>query len=115
MSRVLAVVFAIFLFGLVFVEATTEQSRLQGPLNTQMRVLNVGAQVLFAIGLILYCGFAALHSAQYVTSPRERSVWLIATIGMNVLGSCWYYLTAYQKFRKLGKGRLMPFRKSNDA
>jgi len=57
--------------------------------------------------MVRYCGFAALHSTQYLDSPRDRSVWLIVILGMNVFGACWYFLTRYQAFRKEGKGRLM--------
>jgi hypothetical protein len=115
MSRVFAILFAIFLFGLVIMEAMTEQNPIAKSFDTSTLVLNISLQILLAIGLILYCGFAALHSTQYVTSPQERSLWLILTIGLNVLGSCWYFLTVYQTFRRLGKGRLMSFRKAKHA
>ena len=115
MSRIFAIIFAIFLFGLVIVGTMTEQSHAAGSFDISTGVLNVSVQVLLAGGLLLYCGFAALHSTQYVSSPLERSKWLILTIVLNVLGSCWYYLTVYQSFRKLGKGRLMTFRNAKDA
>jgi len=109
MSRMLAVIFAVVLVGLVVVLAETEQNHPAEAFQMSTLVWNVTAQVLLSIGLILYCGFAALHSTQHVSSPQERSTWLILTIGLNVLGSCWYFLTAYQAFRKSGKGRLMSF------
>jgi hypothetical protein len=115
MSRVTAIILAIFLLGLAYVEAVTEQNPFAKASDGSMLILNVSAEVLLALGLFLYCGFAALHSTQYVVSPRERSLWLIVTIVLNVLGSCWYFLTAYQAFRKLGKGRLMSLRKGKDA
>lgn len=75
--------------------------------------LHAGSMFVFALGLVVYCGFAALHSTQRVESPTERSKWLILTIGLNLLGSCWYYCTKYQQFRKEGKGALM--RARNEA
>src|ERR1700677_77678 len=100
MSRVCAILFAIFLLGLLIVETLTEQSPCGPSYERSTLVLNVSAQVLLFSGLLLYCGFAALHSCQYVTSPRERAMWLGLTIVLNVVGSCWYYLTAYQTFRR---------------
>ena len=115
MSRATAIILAIFILGLTYIEAVTEQNPFAKLSDSSMLIVNVSAQVLLALGLFLYCGFAAVHSTQYVASPRERSLWLIATIVLNVLGSCWYFLTAYQAFRKLGKGRLMSLRKGKDA
>ena len=115
MSRILAVLFATFLFGLVVVVAKTEQNHPAEQFQMSVLVLNATAQVLLVVGLVLYCGFAALHSTQHVISPQERSTWLVFTIVFNVLGSCWYFLTAYQSFRKIGKGRLMAFRNAKRA
>ena len=72
-------------------------------------------RVLLALGIVSYCGFAALHSTQHLSSPKERSKWLVATIGMNVFGYCWYYVTTYQSLRKAGQGRLMRFGKTKHA
>ena len=110
MNRVFAVVFAVALIGLVIVQAATEQNHPAESFEKSTLVLNLVAQVLLAFGMLLYCGFAALHSTQHVSSPHDRTGWLIATVFLNVLGSCWYYLTTYQSFRKIGKGRLMSFR-----
>ncbi len=115
MSRVTAVILAIALFGLAYIEAITEQNPFAKSSDSSTLILNISAQVLLGVGLILYCGFAALHSTQYVASPRERSLWLIVTVLFNVFGSCWYFLTAYQAFRKLGNGRLMSLKKRNGA
>ena len=115
MSRATAIILAIFLLGLVYIEAVTEQNPFATSSDSSMRILNISAQVLLVLGMVLYCGFAALHSTQYIASPQERSLWLIATIAFNVLGSCWYFLTAYQAFRKLGKGRLLSKKKGKDA
>lgn len=111
MSRPIAVLLAALLFALIIVMAVTEQSRINGDMDMQKLVLNVIAQGLLALGLVIYCGFAALHSTQHIASPQERSMWLIATVALNVLGSCWYYVTIYQSFRKAGKGGLMGFGK----
>lgn len=72
-----------------------------------MSVISSVSEVVFLLGLVCYCGFAALHSTQYLPSPKDRSIWLIVILGMNVFGACWYYLTRYQSFRKDGKGRFM--------
>ncbi len=115
MNRPIALLLAALLFGLVIVVAATEQNSVSGSIDQQTLVLNVIAQVLLALGLFSYCGFAALHSTQHIASPQERTVWLIATVVLNVLGSCWYYLTIYQTFRKAGQGWLMRFRKAGHA
>jgi len=112
MSRPLAILLAALLFGLVIVQAATEQNSVSSSIDQQTLVLNLIAQVLLALGLFTYCGFAALHSTQHLESPQDRTMWLIATVALNVLGSCWYYVTTYQSFRKAGQGRLMRFRKT---
>jgi hypothetical protein len=110
MSRLAAILFALVLTGLVIVVAATEPTTTHG-VDYETFLVNVIAQVLLAVGMLSYCGFAALHSTQHVQSPQERSVWLINIIGLNVLGSCWYYVTTYQLFRKAGQGGLMRLRK----
>jgi branched-subunit amino acid permease len=106
---------AALLFGLAIVMAATEQSSVSDSIDQQTLILNAVARALLALGLFTYCGFAALHSTQHVDSPQERSMWLMATVVLNVLGSCWYYLTTYQTFRKAGQGRPMRFRKTRHA
>ncbi len=93
MSRPLAILFALFLLGMAVVASATEHNPLAGAVDQQTRLLNVASQIVLAIGLLLYCGFAALHSTQHVASPQERSMWLVLTVLFNVLGSCWYVLT----------------------
>lgn len=115
MSRSVAIIFAVFLLGLVVVVVETEQNHPAESVDISTSVLNSCSQVILAIGLLLYCGFAALHSTQHISSPRDRSQWLIATVGLNVVGSCWYLLTVYQAFRKIGQGGLISFRKEKDA
>ena len=115
MNRPIAILLAALLIGLVIVEAATEQNGVSGSIDLQTLVLNVITQVLLALGLFTYCGFAALHSTQHIDSPQDRSMWLIFTLVLNVLGSCWYYVTTYQSFRRSGQGRLMRFRKTKNA
>ena len=113
MSRPIAVLLAALLIGLLIVVAATEQNSVSDGIDQQMLVLNVIAQVFLTWGLLAYCGFAALHSTQHIPTPQERSIWLITTVVLNIFGSCGYYLTAYQSFRKAGQGRLMRFGKTN--
>lgn len=110
MNRTFAILFAGILVGLVVVVAATEQNRPSGPFDTTMLATCLIAQVVLVVGLLWYCGFAALHSTQYLASPRDRSAWLLMIVGLNVLGACYYFLTRYQSFRKEGKGRLMSFK-----
>lgn len=74
--------------------------------------LLISAQVaglVSTILLILYCGFAALHSNQHIDSPKERTKWFMWTILVNVFGSMYYYLTKYQELKKDGRGGLLKF------
>lgn len=114
MNRPLAILFPALLVGLPLVEAIMDRNSIPDSTDLQTLVLNVIAQALLTCGLVTYCGFAALHSTQYISSPKERSFWLIVTLGMNVFGSCYYYLTTYRSFRKSGQGGLMRFDKPND-
>ncbi len=107
MSRAFAILFAVILCGLVVLVGATEQSCGSQTFDMTLAAISLGAHFVCVVGLVCYCGFAALHSTQYLTSPRDRSIWLIVIIGMNVFGACWYFLTRYQSFRKEGKGRLM--------
>jgi len=107
MNRAFAILIAITLFGLAVLVGATEQSCGSQTFDMTMRVISLTAQTVCVFGMVCYCGFAALHSTQYLTSPKDRSIWLIVILGMNVFGACWYFLTRYQAFRKEGKGRLM--------
>jgi branched-subunit amino acid permease len=71
MSRSIALLLAALLFGLVIVLAATEQYSVSGSIDQQTLVLNVIAQVLLALGLFTYCGFAALHSTQHPHCRRK--------------------------------------------
>lgn len=115
MNRPIAILIAVFLLGLVVVIVGTEQNITAPKSDMSMLVLNFAAQVLLIAGTVAYCGFAALHSTQHIDSPGDRSMWLIATVGGNVLGSCCYYLSTYQRFRSTGQGGLMRFRSSKNA
>ena len=65
------------------------------------------ANTLLILSLLFYCGFATLHAVQHVSDPVERAGWVILTVGFNMAGSCIYYCTKYQSFRKIGKGGLI--------
>lgn len=107
MSRAFAILSVLVFFGLMYVVTVTEQRCSSQTFDMTLAAISLGAELVCVVGLVYYCGFAALHSTQYLTSPRDRSIWLIVILGMNVFGACWYYLTRYQSFRKEGKGRLM--------
>ncbi len=107
MNRAFAILFAVILCGLVVLVGATEQSCGSQTFDMTMLVISSFAEVVLLLGMVCYCGFAALHSTQYLASPKDRSIWLIVILGMNVFGACWYFLTRYQSFRKEGKGRLM--------
>ena len=115
MNRFFSILFCVLFFGLMIVVTATEQNHPNDPFSITMFIVNTAALALFYIGMILYCGFAALHATQYISSPYKRSWWLIYTILFNVLGSCYYYLTEYQSFRAKGQGSLMSLRKTPDA
>lgn len=101
MSRLVAILLVLALFGGVVGESLTARS--------EGWLLIVHYLCVFGVylGLLMYCGFAALHSTQRIDSPQERSGWLIITLVMNVLGSCYYYCTRYQEFRGRGQGGLL--------
>ncbi|MBN8709611.1 MAG: hypothetical protein J0I10_09535 [Verrucomicrobia bacterium] len=108
MNRAFAILIAITLFGLAVLVGATEQRCGSQTFDMTLSVISSIAQTVCVLGMVCYCGFAAMHSTQYLTSPKDRSIWLIVILGMNVVGACWYFLTRYQAFRKEGKGRLMP-------
>jgi hypothetical protein len=115
MSRFFSILFCVLFFGLMIVATATEQNHPNDPFSITIFIVNTAALALIYIGMILYCGFAALHATQYISSPYKRSWWLIFTILFNVLGSCYYYLTEYQSFRAKGQGSLMSLRKTPEA
>ena len=106
MSRAVAIFLCIGLIGLVVLNAATEQRSTAHFDSTLMWVHSV-SELALVWGLVAYCGFAAIHSTQYISCPLERSTWLIVTIGINLLGSCIYYCTTYQQFRRAGCGALI--------
>ena len=111
MSRFIAILFCCALFGLVVLSAATEQLRPVLDFDTSTIWIHTAAGVALIWGLIAYCGFAALHSTQHISCPLERSTWLLVTIGANALGSCIYYCTVYQTFRRDGFGSLLSRKK----
>jgi uncharacterized membrane protein len=110
MNRILALLFPIIIIGFLVVSVATDQIPSQQGFDMKTFVVHAATQLVLLLGFIWYCGFAALHSTQYLTSPQDRSAWIVAIIGLNLFGACAYYLTIYQSFRKEGKGRLMSFR-----
>lgn len=60
---------------------------------------------------ILYVGFFALHAAQHVADPVQRAGWLLIIIWLTIFGTTLYLFTKYQKFRAIGKGKLIVDRK----
>jgi hypothetical protein len=110
MSRTLAILFPIILIGIAVIgELISEIAPEEGNF-TQLLIVSSVSQVAFVVGLFMYCMFAALHSTQYLSLPKDRSLWLIVIIGANIIGACIYYMTTYQTFRKAGKGGLMSFK-----
>lgn len=75
--------------------------------GTKQIIIGSALQFLVAIASLIYCGFAAIHAVQHIESPRERATYMILTVGFNIVGSCVYYCTKYQTFRKEGKGALI--------
>jgi len=107
MNRFVAILFCVMLFGLVVVTASTTPVHGRADFIWMMVWVHYISQFILLFGLLFYCGFAALHAVQRIDCPLERSMWVILTIGLNVLGSCYYYCTTYQKFRSEGLGSLI--------
>ncbi len=105
MSRALAILCVVL--WIVLLVASAEIERIMVALPPYMLVIHSALYFAEIFSLLCYCGFAALHSTQRIDSPGERSKWLILTVGMNILGSCIYYCTVYQDFRKKGEGGLL--------
>jgi hypothetical protein len=113
MNKAFAILFAcllVCLFGIIVVMTATGPIRPGGAFDLRTFVVLMAAQVVFLVGFLWYCGFAALHSVQYLASPQDRSAWLLMIVGFNIAGACYYFLTVYQSFREEGKGRLMSFK-----
>jgi hypothetical protein len=114
MTRFTAIVSCCALFGLIFPICLTEGSTPILDFGTMTIWIHAALMLVLKLGMVAYCGFAALHSTQHVSCPRERSMWLLATIVGNALGSCVYYCTAYQRFRNAGCGALISLNKTED-
>ena len=82
--------------------AATEQAR--GDIDLRISIINGLIQIVLALSLLFYCGFAALHSVSHVEDPGDRMVWIVLTVVFNVGGSLFFYLTKYQNFRAHGLG-----------
>jgi hypothetical protein len=96
---------------MIFPLAATEQVR--GDIDMHISIINGLIQLVLALSLLFYCGFAALHSVSHVEDPSDRMAWIALTVIFNVVGSLIYYLTKYQDFRAHGLGGLIrPVKKS---
>ena len=103
MNRPIAIVAALIIHLMIVPMTLTENS-----IGTFQDLLIHSAFTLAVVfALLFYCGFATLHAVQHVADPVDRMGWVVMTLGLNVLGSCIYYVTKYQGFRKLGHGRLI--------
>lgn len=111
MTRFISVLGAIFCIGMIFPMVATEQVR--GGIDFRMAIVHGVSELVLAMSLLLYCGFAALHSVSRVGNPCDRMAWIILTLGLNVLGSLIYYLTKYQDFRANGMGGFVRPQKNN--
>ncbi len=102
MSRTIAILVALVSVGLLVAMTLTEQA-----LIPHGWIAHAMLEIGFSVTTIGYCGYATLHAAQRVQDPVDRTGWMLMTLGLNVLGSCLYYCTKYQGFRKLGQGGLI--------
>jgi len=84
-------------------------------MNITIQELMTGFFIPFfiTIFLCLYVGFFALHAAQHVADPSDRSGWLVLIIGFNLFGATLYLVTKYRKFKAVGKGNLISAKKRN--
>lgn len=112
MTRLLAILGAIFCIGMIFTMAVTET--VSRDTDLQNMILHAVSECVLAMALLLYCGFAALHSVSHVEDPGDRMGWMILTLGLNIVGSLIYYLTKYQDFRSHGMGGMKCPRKNNE-
>ena len=104
MTRFFAILGACFCVGSMLVASATENVR--GDFDRQTILIHAASLFISAISLVFYCGFAALHSVSRVESGSDRMAWIILTVGGNVFGALFYYLTKYQDFRSHGLGGL---------
>ena len=108
MNRLSAILGAVFVLGLIVPLAATEHH--DG--DMKLAIINTLLEALIIASMIAYCGFAALHATQRVADPVERSLWLVITLGLNVAGSLFYYVTKYHEFRQIGAGGLLSYNQS---
>jgi len=104
MTRFFAILGACFCVAMMLVASATENVR--GDFDREMILIHAASLFIFAFSLVFYCGFVALHSVSRVESGTDRMGWIILTVGCNVFGSLFYYLTKYQDFRSHGLGGL---------
>jgi hypothetical protein len=112
MTRLLAILGASFCIGMIFPIAAAAHVR--GDIELQTVIIHSVSELILAMSLLFYCGFAALHSVSHVEDPSERMSWIVLTLGLNVVGSLIYYLTKYQDFRRHGMGGLIRPQKNKE-
>lgn len=102
MNRLFAVLGALFCVIACISAVATEE----GMETLTDLVIHGTALFLFVFPTVFYCGFAAMHAVSHVKDPRDRSMWMLLTVGFNLGGSLLYFLTKYQDFRGHGMGGL---------
>ena len=112
MNRPLVILYFTVLLLLVGVASGAEMNR-PDDVTAERAVLFFSAAFLSGFGGLAYCGFAVLHAAQRIDDPRDRAGWLIIIIPFTIFGACFYLMTKYQNFRKIGKGTLIIDRRKN--
>lgn len=90
MNRLTATIIFLLIIVLAISDAIISSKTLE---NETDLIIALAIGTLGPLLSILYCGFAALHAMQHLDSPEDRTVWLIYTIALNLLGSFGYYLT----------------------
>ena len=110
MNRPLTIICLSVLLILFFISIATEHGVVSAS-SIELCIINFTATILFAIGGIAYCGFAAIHAIQRIADPCERATWFIIITFFTIFGTCIYFLTKYQNFRMIGKGTLIKNRR----
>jgi peptidoglycan/LPS O-acetylase OafA/YrhL len=112
MKRPLAILYFVVLLALLGAASAAEIHR-PADFTAEKAILFFVSLFLLGLGGTVYCGFAMLHAAQRITDPRDRAGWLVIIVPFTIFGACFYLLTKYQNFRKIGKGTLIRDRRKN--
>ncbi|NJK92071.1 MAG: hypothetical protein HC904_09740 [Blastochloris sp.] len=62
---------------------------------------------VMAFFITFYTAFFAIHAAQHIQDPCDRSGWLLIIVPFTVFGATFYFMTKYLKFKSIGKGNLI--------